>query len=174
MTFSFPFDEASWLAFVEHHYRHSPMHGRFRVLACAIPVLAFFLWTLYRTVQGVDIARAVIILVIISVVWIPVCPWLLHQINMAFARRSIREGSNKQVFGECTLSITPEHLAVVGPGGESKIRWNGVQRIESTDEHIFVYVTSISAIVIPRASLLDTPFQQVKATLLDHLTMYGG
>jgi len=61
MTFSFRFDEASWWAFVEHHYRHSPMHRRFRVLACAIPALVFLLWILYRMVQGVDTVRSVII-----------------------------------------------------------------------------------------------------------------
>lgn len=82
--------------------------------------------------------------------------------------------SVKQVFGECTPSITPEHLTVVGPGGESKLRWSGLQRIESINEHILVCMTSISAIVIPRASLQGAPFEQLKDTLLDHLRTYGG
>jgi hypothetical protein len=174
VTLSFRFDEADWLAFIEHHYNHSPTYRRFRALACAMPVLAPLFVILYRWVQGAEVIRAVIILAIVSLVWLPICPWLLHRINMALARRSIREGSNKKVFGQCTLLITPEHLAVIGPGGESKIGWRGVQRIESTDEHIFIYMTSISAIVIPRTSLVGSPFEQVKTALLDHLSKYGG
>lgn len=54
------------------------------------------------------------------------------------------------ILCEHTVTIDPEGLAEVTPVNESRHYWRGVHRVDSTSEHIFIYIQPSMAHVIPR------------------------
>ncbi|RYD34276.1 MAG: YcxB family protein, partial [Verrucomicrobiaceae bacterium] len=44
------------------------------------------------------------------------------------------------ILCEHTVTIDPEGLAEVTPVNESRHYWRGVHRVDSTSEHIFIYI----------------------------------
>ena len=61
-----------------------------------------------------------------------------------------KEGYNKAVLGHQTISLTPENIFIKAPGSESRINWSSIDRIEQNEKFIFLYISSMSAIVIPK------------------------
>jgi len=107
---------------------------------------------------------------VVAVLWIAFYP----RYSMRFAVRRISklvdEGNNKDIFGK--HSITVDENGIVGETvhGESKISWNGIERIVSEKEHFFIYINSVSAFVIPKRyfeseKAMDEFFQYVSGML---------
>src|SRR5262249_36003484 len=66
-----------------------------------------------------------------------------------FTHRS-RGGERQGVLGEHAITLTPEALQERTPVNDSKFAWRGLFRIDSTPEHIFIFVQPNAAHIIPR------------------------
>jgi hypothetical protein len=66
------------------------------------------------------------------------------------ARQLLDEGRNAALRCEQFLSIDKHGVASSSSVGESRVSWEAVERVEETERHIFLYVTSTSAHVIPK------------------------
>ena len=70
-------------------------------------------------------------------------------------RKASREGDNKAILGLQTISLTPENVFIKTQGGESKYNWSSVDKVTQNDKYIFLYISSINAIVIPIKAFSD-------------------
>jgi hypothetical protein len=70
-------------------------------------------------------------------------------------RKILREGRNKSVVGEHELEILDEGLLERTEYNETKSSWAGIERVVSTPQYTFIYITSVSAHVIPRESVSE-------------------
>ncbi len=52
--------------------------------------------------------------------------------------------------GPCRLWIDGEGLHDATPTGASSVTWNGIDRIEENDTHVFIFTGAIHAYVIPK------------------------
>lgn len=63
------------------------------------------------------------------------------------------EGSNVDVLGPTRLVLDEEFLTETTPTRDVRTRWAAVERCAETADHLFVYVTGNSAVIVPKRSL---------------------
>jgi hypothetical protein len=64
--------------------------------------------------------------------------------------RAYSEGKNLSVFGPRRITITPEFLMYAAPLSQSAHRWAGVEKIGGDKDGIYIFISSLSAYVLPR------------------------
>jgi hypothetical protein len=143
LMFSYQLEESDWTAFTVHH-RRSKVQGRHRWLA-RLAVLPIPL-----------------LLVILGVVRPPV-NWDLVVLFLGLRQVEHIAGhsANVHCLGERRIALSPEWLHVQGCGVQSTFTWSSVVKAERTDDHIFIYMSTSEALVIPRASLDGASFEDV-------------
>jgi len=65
-------------------------------------------------------------------------------------RKATREGDNRSILGHHTITLTQENIFIKAPGGASTYTWSSINKVAQNDKYVFLYVSSINAIVIPK------------------------
>jgi hypothetical protein len=73
----------------------------------------------------------------------------------AAARRLYKEGANPNVATPTRLSITPDGITAVSEIAGGSIRWSGVTKIVTTEDHAFLLLGFANAIVVPKRAFRD-------------------
>ena len=63
------------------------------------------------------------------------------------------EGKNLDVLGPTRLELDEEFLTEITPTRSVQTRWPAVERCVETADHLFIYVTGSTAIIVPKRSL---------------------
>ncbi|MTK11455.1 MAG: YcxB family protein, partial [Clostridiaceae bacterium] len=63
--------------------------------------------------------------------------------------KMVNEGKNMDMLGNRKLSLTEEGIINITKVSESKTRWDAIESIEETEKYIFIYISSVSAYIIP-------------------------
>lgn len=69
--------------------------------------------------------------------------------------KMINEGDNKGTVGAHELTFTPDEIIEVGEFGEGRVKWDIVQKVFTTDKHIFIFIGAMKAYIIPKRSFVD-------------------
>lgn len=77
-------------------------------------------------------------------------PRLYHRSARAQARRTYSTGKNKTVLGWHRLRLLDDELGEESEGGSRTIRYEAIESVAETESHVFIYVTTVSAHVIPK------------------------
>ena len=85
--------------------------------------------------------------------------WLLPRTTDRQVRNFLKEGANKGMIGEHELEIDEQGLFERTAFNESRQSWACVERIERTETHAFIYISSMAAHVIPRDSATVGDFE---------------
>ncbi len=65
-------------------------------------------------------------------------------------RKLMSDGANRSYFSRKRLTIKKEGLRSESAVGDGFLKWEGIEGVVRTAEHLFVYETSASATIIPR------------------------
>jgi hypothetical protein len=162
MTFECEFSPEDWLAFGVYDREHSRLcrRQRFWLRFAFTPIAAVFIGDalLYRQR---DPGLAVLFL-IVAVVWFFVYPAVYDDSIRKKMRKVVEDPRNTKLFGKQTTTLTPEHVHQGSPGGESTITWDNVIEVAGTKDYVFLYTSTVHAIVIPRLSLKGVSFEDVR------------
>ncbi|MFC1746226.1 YcxB family protein [Candidatus Riflebacteria bacterium] len=60
------------------------------------------------------------------------------------------EEDYKKMAGKVSITLSPDYIQIVDEDSESKTKWSGVQKIAVTEDYAFIYLTPISAQVLPK------------------------
>lgn len=174
ITFSLIMDDL--MAFNVYHLRHSPSARR----AYWKSLLRFpLIWTILCLVisrLGVTPERSwpeamlALLPLFMGVPLYLVAYPLLH-------RRAIRrqlqgllgEGDNSSVLGLRRIEMTPEGLCETGDSGQTRLAWDAIKRVEVSEDHVFVYISAVSAFVVPKRCFTD---QAQLGAFLDELNRH--
>jgi hypothetical protein len=63
------------------------------------------------------------------------------------------EGKNVDLLGPTRLVLDEEFVTEATPARDVRTRWAAIERCVDTDDHVFVYVTGSSAVIVPKRSL---------------------
>lgn len=69
------------------------------------------------------------------------------------AKKLLSEGPNEGILGEHLLSAGGEGLSITNTSGETKLNWPAITKIAKNERYFFLYVSAISAIVIPKETV---------------------
>jgi len=88
----------------------------------------------------------------VAVIYFIQFPNMMKKIGANSVKRSYMEGRNIGLFEPRKISLTPERILVTSAYGESAVNWRTVEKILENDKFIFMYITSVSAFIIPKQS----------------------
>jgi len=136
---------------------HSSTIRRSRImLVFGLPVF-LMVFEVYRGIRGGSWVLHVIMLVL-CVLLIPFLNWYFARGMKRTAQRIYREYPTKGLIGEHELSIDEAGVTERSEIGEQVTRWAGVDRIDTTPEHAFIFVGPAMAHVVPRATVVEGEF----------------
>ncbi len=69
-------------------------------------------------------------------------------------RRFLEEGNNEGLLGPQELMLSPTSISVKDDETEAKSSWKNVKKVAVTEDYVFIYVTSVSAFIIPKRSFM--------------------
>jgi membrane protein implicated in regulation of membrane protease activity len=64
--------------------------------------------------------------------------------------RMLNEGRNRSLLGKREVLITPADISTAGELRSTIVRWKAVERIVEEREVLYVYISSVDAVIIPR------------------------
>ena len=160
------------IAFQSYHLAHSPHWKRVTVMFRWGIAGLFFVFAALRALSQSWVA--VLVWCGVGVLWILMLPGFMLRSAKRNARKLYGEGTNKGWTGWHELEITDEGLVERTEASEQRTRWSAIERLGMTPDHMFVYVSALTAHVIPRASILEGNYESFVEGLKKKLSAIGG
>lgn len=98
---------------------------------------------------------------IVSIIWVVFYP---RYVNWEMGRRltkMLKEANNKNLLSNRRLIISENGVSVWDKSGESHVDWDSVTKVENTNDYIYIYVSSVSAHIIPKRVFKDENEKQM-------------
>jgi YcxB-like protein len=142
-------------AFNLHYGRESAVvrSGRFKVRLAMTFFLAALLGALGWGAQagmGFWLMGALILLA-----WYALFPRRLESMQRTFTERTYSAGKNAGLLGPHTVELTEEGVVERTPVRELKVKWEAVERVASSETHLFIWTSGFNALVVPRRAFAD-------------------
>lgn len=136
---------------VPHYRRQVRLAGIWLPLVLAIASLGWLLYSSDRDYQP----WMSIWLVLCAVVLAILVPWRSRQRTAANVRRLLGPAKNRGMLGYRSLSIDPIGVSTVTQYSESRTRWPAIERIESADDYVLLFISGMSCMPIPKLAFRD-------------------
>lgn len=88
--------------------------------------------------------------VICSVFWVVFYPAYFKRVVKRNINKMLSEGKNTSLEYKISLSLDDAGIKSVSEKGESSIKWEGIERLSESNEYYFLYITSVSAAIVPK------------------------
>lgn len=137
-----------------YHFRHSPAaQKQQRIIRIIVSIgVAILGLVMFYLIDGgknpgfISYLSAFVSGVAVFFIW----PRIVQRGIREQTAKMLAEGKNKGIVGEQTLTLTPDYMMCVSEAGESTIKWSSVERVVTTDEYTFIYISSVNAFIVPR------------------------
>lgn len=149
MNFKYDVSETDILAFSERFYSSSPSHRKTRESTRLLLPLILTPVTLLFIYKFGFSPIPVAIFLVTAIGWYVLYPWRFDMQVRRYAKKQMQESGFANLFGTYEVSINDEHLTSIGPVGESKYKWNAVNRAELSEKYLFVFLSGPQGLVIP-------------------------
>ncbi|EMS69814.1 YcxB family protein [Ruminiclostridium cellobioparum] len=151
MELEYYLNKQDYIDFNIYHVNHSDIIKKSLLIQrYFIPIIFMIVPFLIAGVTDLPLLYWICVFIVISVVWIVFYP---KYFVWAFSKRvskMVDEGKNKDLLGKHRVTVNEEGVLEQSENGENKISWSGVEKIVSSNQHIFIYIGSISACIIPK------------------------
>ena len=137
-------------AFNLHYGRESPVVRRGRLLVRL--AMTFFLAVLLTALGWGAHAGAPFWVLggLILLFWYALFPRRVESMTRSFTERTYRAGRNKGLLGPHVVELTEEGVVERTALRELKVKWEAVERLASSDQHLFIWTSGFNALVVPR------------------------
>jgi len=86
---------------------------------------------------------------------------------------TVRQGSNKGLVGPHELKFIGDELIARNPFSESKIALRLVERVVTDNGYTFIYVSAVSAYIVPHEAVMEGDLAAFLKALKDRLPRDG-
>jgi hypothetical protein len=144
--------EQDLLAFNEHQLRHSEslqkvLRRHQSMVPGILAVIAIFLWFNYQD------SLSTIFVGITAVAWGLLAPVVLKRNLLRKIHKLYSDEDKAAMLGTYKLRTTPDALVETTQGGEARMKWADILRVEMTKKYAFIFVSLDSALIIPRTTV---------------------
>ena len=87
---------------------------------------------------------------LILLAWYALFPRRIESMNRSFTERTYASGKNVGLLGSHTVELTEEGVVERTPVRELKVKWQAVERVASSEQHLFIWTSGFNALVVPR------------------------
>jgi hypothetical protein len=96
-------------------------------------------------------------------------PRMTYKSACSQIRKAFEDGKNTTIFGEQELTINDDALTIRGNFHELRMMWEAIEKMCTTPNHIFLYTSAASGIVIPKQSVLDGDWRTAERILQEKI-----
>ncbi|HZD60799.1 MAG TPA: YcxB family protein [Anaerolineae bacterium] len=162
MKINFDFSTEDWLALQDHYLSYSKTFKLYKAMAMVTGPIVFLLVILYQLIKGESDYLLIIFLGIASIGWVVFYPRRFKSTTIKRSRKMFEEGNNSGLIGPHEIVLSENEISYKEPGSESTTRWEYIVRYSEDENHIILFMTSLSAIVIPKdKAITDTEKERV-------------
>jgi YcxB-like protein len=162
LTAHFELTEEDYIAFNLYHHAHSAAlrRRRFRAwlaLFSAWIVASVLSWYVLAVVLEVENWWILVVPVfVLPLIFLIAYPSAYRRSVCSIVRSMIREGSNRGFLAPRTVTITSDRLKESSDFKDTSLAWRAVERVAHTSDHIFIYISAMSAIIVPRRAFASS------------------
>ncbi|SEO05979.1 hypothetical protein SAMN04488134_103251 [Amphibacillus marinus] len=174
MEFKFEITEEDYLQFNLYHSENSPSQKKLvRVLRWVIPIVfASIIYYVGTAVFHQPSLYWLIISLLFSGAWIIWYPRFYKKQLKKQVSKMLSEGDNSALFGEKTMVIEGNEIKVFDKYASTTVVKENIKAINYYDDMIIIYLSSITAQIIPTRNLVKDEQKQL-ITYLDQLVEKG-
>ncbi len=136
----------------DHHCQESPDIKRMVRWLTIVPSVLCAVAGALAVAQGI---MWCVILLLIALAWPFYYPRLFRHLTSSRMRRLYRKGENRSLVGKHSLCVEEDGLVHRTEHSDNRIKWLAIERLESNDDHTFIYLSAVSALVVPRHSVTN-------------------
>ena len=114
------------------------------LLVIPLPIGIFYL--AFHSINAITVVASILAGVLVFVLY----PQVAQKLTINRIKKMLSEGNNNALLGRQIVSLSPEGIFVKNQTAESKINWSTVDKVTENDKHIYLYTSSINALVIPK------------------------
>lgn len=146
-----------FVEFNHFHHNHSPALRRTRfVFRIGIPllmILALLLTPLLtqRNDRGyLDELTQMRLFFVVPPLLFFYAPIAWKRRQASLIRKMLSEGSTRSLLGMCSVTLNRDSISIQRPSSLSSYGWEAIDRICVNSDYCYLYVTSLSAVILPR------------------------
>jgi hypothetical protein len=157
MKIEFELTVQDYIAFEIFHQKNSKSGRKALLIARFVyPIFLLLFAFPMAMLTLIPFGLCVAICMIFIIGWIIKYPKVYRESTAKVITRRLSEGKNTVVIGKRTIELTESAIITEGEAGDSRIMWGFVERLFITKEHLFVYVSSVTAYIIPKRAFANT------------------
>lgn len=160
-------------AYSLYHLKRSPVGRRSLRMSAIIVGAIILLGSLILSFPNLDVA-ALLLSTIGAVAGALVYPSICARAARTQTRRHYSSGRNMTVFGWHRLTLLDDELREENEGGSRSVRYEALEGVAETESHVFVFVTTVSAYVIPKNAVSSGALDSFVARLRERIEGAGG
>ena len=176
MTAEFEITKEDLNAFNLYHHRQSPTARRQYLRSWFVPAFIWLaactcIWHLADRERGTPLRTFLNLLPLFSGVpiYLLYFPWAYHRTLRTIVDGMVTEGQNRGIFSRHRVTISPESITDSSEHSQTSTVWRGVERVVTTDEHAYIYVNALAAIIVPRRAFANSSaFEEFVTTAREH------
>jgi len=143
------------VSFVDYHRRASPANRRgvltLRLLVIFIGLLLLLYVAAFANTLSQQILGFGFVLLMVGAL-LGLLPYVMTRAYRNAIRKTLSQGKNRSLEGLLHITLTDEGVQSETNLSRSIYKWPAIEKIVETQEHLFLYVSGYSAIVVPKRS----------------------
>lgn len=150
MKISFELTIDDWMAFQKHYLSTSKQFKKTKILLVMILPIILLIFLFFEYFKGEFNYYTTTVYIIISLFWVFFYLKRFDELSLKKTKKMIEEGNNSALLGTHNIEFSDGYFSVKEPGSEYKTNWSAINKIEENEKYIFIYITSVSACIIPK------------------------
>jgi hypothetical protein len=173
-TVRFEFTQEDFIGFNLYHHQHSSATRRLKVQFVLLFLAAGLAGLVFKLIER-ESPDSLWVVPIACVGGALIYPWTFRWSLRRNVNAMLAEGRNKGLLGQKEITLTPAEIRSTGAMGAVTAAWPAVERIVVDGDVLYIYISSLSAVVVPRRAFVqDSDFQAFTETAWKHLAEAAG
>lgn len=153
MQIEFELDMNDWMELQKCHHQNSKQFQRTKLIVTLIMPIVCSVFLTIDAINGKLGWLNIVVFGILSLLWVVFYPKRFVNRTIEKTKKTLDEGDNSGLLGKHKIILNDEGLHCTLPLSEQKIQWAGIKKVIETNDYLFLYVTSVSAIIIPKKKI---------------------
>lgn len=114
-----------------------------------VPIIFLLIPFIMIRVKNITLGYWVNIFLVCYILWVIFYPKYFKWTTSKRMVKMLDEGDNTDMLGKRSLTLSEEGVIDCSTLSESKTAWSAIEKITQTQKHIFIFISSVSAYILP-------------------------
>lgn len=150
MKLKYNLTENDYINFNIYHMKNSKSLKRAMIINRFLTPLIFLVMPfILHYISDTPFIYWAVTFILVYILWVCLYEKYAYRINRKRIKKMLQEKDNEGLIGESVLEIDDNNIKITNDSGENTIYVKSIKNIVENDDYIFIYINSISVIIIP-------------------------